>query len=287
MNKYSLYLLALLFLTVTACDDEEDPMTADQLGTMEIEFENVIGPQDNQRSFALKDVGSVEYPYQNGMGQEFNITHLKYYISEVALTGPDGERYEETMSVSATEATGYHLIDASDPGSMTFALTDVPAGRYNKISFLMGVDSTGVLEGAAGGSLDPATSGMFWSWNSGYVAMKIEGQSPASPGGARGNTIEAGNAHGIVYHIGGWKDIPGTPFVYNNQRVELDFDTNARVTKDLSPTAHLEFDVAGIFTGDATMLDFETGSVSVHRPSDAAPLAKNAGAAFRYDHVHQ
>lgn len=288
MKSFPLYLLlAFALFAFSSCEDDDDGTGDATFGTFEVEFENVMGPQDNQRSFSLAAVGSTDYSYTNGMNQDYNLTFLRYYISEVVLEGPNGERFEDPMSVSATDASGYYLIDAADASSLTFDLEDVPSGQYNKISFLLGVDSTGVLEGAAGGTLDPATSGMFWNWNSGYVALKVEGQSPESPGGATGNSIVSENEAGIVFHLGGWKNIANTPFVYNNQRVELDFDTNARVATDLSPTAHLELDVAALFEGPDATVDFSTDNVNVHRPTDGAAMAKNAAAAFRYDHIHQ
>lgn len=288
MKTFPLYLLlAFVLFAFSSCEDDDDISGDATFGTFAVEFENVMGPQDNQGSFSLAAVGSTDYPYTNALGQDYNLTFLRYYISEVVLEGPNGERYEDPMSVSAIEAKGYYLIDAADPSSFTFDLEDVPSGQYNKISFLLGVDSTGVLEGAAGGSLDPATSGMFWNWNSGYVALKVEGQSPASPGGASGNSIVSANEAGIVFHLGGWKNIPNTAFVYNNQRIELTFDTNARVSSDLSPTAHLELDVAALFAGSDATVDFASDNVNVHRPTDGAAMARNAAAAFRYDHIHQ
>ncbi|WP_020569550.1 MbnP family protein [Neolewinella persica] len=288
MKSFPLYLLlAFALFAFSSCEDDDDGPGNATFGTFEVEFENVMGPQDNQSSFSLAAVGATEYPYVNGMGHNYNLTFLRYYISEVVLEGPNGERFEDPMSVTAIDAKGYYLIDAADASSRIFDLKDVPAGQYNKISFLLGVDSTGVLEGAAGGSLDPATSGMFWNWNSGYVALKVEGQSPASPGGASGNSIVSDNEAGIVFHLGGWKNIANTPFVYNNQRVELDFDTNARVAADLSPTAHLELDVKALFEGPEATVNFATDNVNIHRPTDGAAMAKNAAAAFRYDHIHQ
>ncbi|MBC6994536.1 hypothetical protein QWY85_06120 [Neolewinella lacunae] len=287
MKTFPIYaMLAMALFTFAACEDDDNLQPA-TVGTFEVEFEHVMGPQDNQRAFNLSAVGSTDFPYTNAANQPYNITLLRYYVSEVVLEGPNGERFEDPMSVSATDAQGYYLIDAANPGSLTFDLEDVPSGQYNKISFLLGVDSTGVLEGAAGGVLDPATSGMFWSWNSGYVALKVEGQSPVSPGGASGNTIVPANEDGIVFHLGGWKNIPNTPFRYNNQRIVLDFDTNARVGEGLSPSVHLEMDVATLFDGPETSVDFANGNVNMHRPVDATPMAKNAAATFRYDHIHQ
>lgn len=287
MKSFPLYLLLIFVLFAFSSCEDDDSTGEDTLGTFEVEFENVMGPQNNQSSFSLTAVDAVEYPYTNAMNQDYNLTFLRYYISEVVLEGPNGERFEDPMSVTATDAKGYYLIDAADAASRTFDLEDVPAGQYNKISFLLGVDSTGVLEGAAGGSLDPATSGMFWNWNSGYVALKVEGQSPSSPGGASGNSIVSGNEAGMVFHLGGWKNIANTPFVYNNQRIELNFDTNARVGADLSPTTHLELDVEALFEGPNATVDFSSDNVNIHRPTDGTAMAKNAAAAFRYDHIHQ
>jgi hypothetical protein len=286
-SSFYFLLFAATLFAFTGCEDDDDITSTLTDGTFEVEFENVFGPQDNQRGFSLSDVGSTEYGLANSMGQDFNITFLRYYVSEVVLEGPDGERFEDPMNVSATATEGYYLISADDPTSLAFNLENVPAGRYNKISFLLGVDSTGVQEGAAGGSLDPATSGMFWSWNAGYVALKIEGQSTASNGGATGNSIENTNDKGMVFHLGGWKNIAGTPFQYNNQRISLDFDTNARVDENLEPTAHLELDVEALFNGPETAVDFANDNVNIHRPADGTAMAKNAAAAFRYDHIHQ
>ena len=53
----------------------------------------------------------------------------------------------------------------------------MPAGNYNSLSFLLGVDSMHNVSGAQTGALDPAND-MFWTWNSGYVMAKMEGASP-------------------------------------------------------------------------------------------------------------
>ena len=71
-----------------------------------------------------------------------------------------------------------------------------------------------------------------------------------SNGGVSGaETITADNAKGMAYHIGGWKNIPGTAFVYNNKRISFDFDTDAIVDAKSSPHVHMTFDVLGLFNG--------------------------------------
>ncbi|MBK7407507.1 MAG: hypothetical protein IPJ40_05110 [Saprospirales bacterium] len=251
-NISLLAILFSLFLVASCTDKSVDPV--DEPGPVGLEFDNVAIINDIVRQLNLKTIGDTEYDLMNGMDQQFNVTLLRYYISHIVLEGPNGEYFEDEVSVSATDSKGYYLIDESDATSQAVELENVPAGRYNKLSFTVGVDEDGVLEGAAGGALDPANK-MFWNWNSGYIGVKFEGQSDVSIGGASGETVLTDNPKGMVYHIGGWKDIDGTPFVYNNRRLTLNFDTEAIVNSSEAPEVHLYFDVLKMFKGINT-IDF-------------------------------
>jgi len=221
------------------------------------------------------------------MGQAFNLTFLRYFISDVTLHNADGSDHKIPMSVSAEGAEGYFLVKEESSASQIIKFEDIPAGSYDAMSFTVGVDSSGVLEGAAGGILDPVVNKMFWSWNAGYVATKVEGQAPMAAGNAFGNTIDTSVANGFVYHIGGWKERAGTPLAYNNRRVRLEFFDNAKVTEEATPHVHLEFDVKQVLGADQDV-DF-SGNNNVHSPADskALGLADNMAAAFRFDHLHQ
>jgi hypothetical protein len=70
----------------------------------------------------------------------------------------------------------------------------VPEGVYDEIHFLLGVDSIEQASGAQTGALDPAR-GMFWTWNTGYLSLKMEGTSPDS----------REPFHAFSYHIGGYR----------------------------------------------------------------------------------
>jgi len=289
MKQSFLALAALFFLiSFTGCDDEDDnQMIENTFGSVEVEFDNVIGPNDNQRGFSLSEVGSEEYAYTNGMGQDFNVSLLRYFISNVRLESNDGRVFEDETLVDAITSKGYYLIDEDEAASRVITLEDIPAGNYDRIVFTLGVDESGVLEGAAGGTLDPATNRMFWNWNAGYVALKFEGQAEASTGGAGGEMISAEMDHGIVYHLGGWKEVEDAPAFTNNIReITLDFDTPAQIADGELPRIHLEFDVASIFSGPGGDVDF-TGNNNVHRPVDGTTAVDNAAAAFRFDHIHE
>lgn len=283
MKKILFIVIAAMFLFSSCKKDDDNGLEIN--GKMEIEFDNIAIVNDIQRQLNMTTVGDVNYDYQNEMGQDFNITLLRYFISEIVLEGPNGERFEDLLSVDATDAKGYYLVDESVSASQLITLEDIPAGEYNKISFTVGVAEEGVKEGAAGGSLDPATNGMFWNWNAGYVALKFEGQSSVSAGGAVGNTIAPEDEKGIVYHVGGWKEIEGTAFVNNNQSLSYAFDVNAKVGGDHEPHVHMVFDVLSMLSAK-NQVDF-TGNNNVHKPVDGQAIAENLAEAFRFDHIHQ
>lgn len=283
--KKLLFLSALSLLIFTACDKEDDNPTTDGPGTIEIEFDNLAIVNGIQRQLELKEVGSTDYNYQNSMNQDFNITFLRYFISHIVLEGPNGEQFEDPQLVDVASSSGYYLIDEATPASQLVKLENVPAGEYNKISFVVGVSEEGVKEGAAGGALDPATNGMFWNWNAGYVAVKLEGQSSVSAGGAIGNTIEPENDKGMVFHVGGWKNIEGTAFVNNNQTLSYAFDVNAKVGVGEEPHVHMILDILQLLKGK-NQIDF-TGNNNVHKPTDGQAIAENLSAAFAFDHIHQ
>lgn len=285
MKKVFLFALFAGLVLASACDTEKDNPADDSPGALEVEFDNVAMINGIARQLNLAAVGSTDYPFENGMGQSYNITLLRYFVSKIVLEGPNGEYFEDETSVSATGSKGYYLVDEGVGQSQLIRLENVPAGRYNKLTFTIGVDGDGVTEGAAGGALDPAVNKMFWNWNSGYIAVKFEGQSGISPGGASGETILPDNGKGLVYHVGGWKDMPGTAFVYNNKRITLTFDTDAIVNGNAEPHVHLYFDVLKLFNG-SNKVDF-TGNNNVHKPTDGKPMAENLPGAFMYDHIHQ
>lgn len=173
MNKILIpFILLTLTLFITSCDKNE-PLE-EEFGNIEIEFDNIALVNGVQRQLSLVSPGSDDYNYTNGLSQDFNINLLRYYISNIKLEGPNGEVYEDQVSVSTSQTEGIYLIDEGDLSTGLIILENVPAGKYNKVSFTVGVDETGVQEGASGGVLDPATCNMFWNWNSGYIAVKFD-----------------------------------------------------------------------------------------------------------------
>ncbi|MDF9798965.1 hypothetical protein OKW21_004228 [Catalinimonas alkaloidigena] len=276
-------LLSILLLTLFIACDEDENMSLEASGAFVVEFDNYVGTQQMQ----LDPAGSTDYRYANASGQEFNLSTFRYYVSNIKLEGPDGERFEDVMNVSANadDVEGYYLVLESDASSQFITLNDVPTGAYDKITFILGIAEEGVQEGAAGGILDPAEDAWFWNWNAGYINLGIEGTAADSPQErieGDGWLVEE-NTFGL--HVGGWKEVePDDNYVNNIRTVTLDLGAAVTVSEDMKPQVHIVFDLLKILDGAA--IDFSQ-TYSVHSPLLGAPLADQIPAAFTVDHVHQ
>jgi len=113
------------------------------------------------------------------------IETLRFYISNISFL-KDGRRVW-------TEPNSFHLIDASDTGSLLLLLPSPKSLAFDQLQFTFGIDSMVNAKGVGSGDLDPM-KGMYWAWQSGYINFKLEGTSPAC------NTRK----HAFQYHLGGF-----------------------------------------------------------------------------------
>lgn len=90
----------------------------------------------------------------------------RYYLSDFYCSKQGNEVFREKNS--------YHLVDLENPESGHWSM-NIP--EYDAVNFLLGTDSLTNVSGAYGGDLDP-TKGMYWTWNSGYINVKLEGTAP-------------------------------------------------------------------------------------------------------------
>ena len=86
-----------------------------------------------------------------------------------------------------------HLIDASDTNSSSIIIPIHKNVVYDEIRFDLGIDSTTNVSGVLGGDLDP-TKGMYWTWQSGYINFKLEGNAKQCTNPKKE----------FIYHIGGY-----------------------------------------------------------------------------------
>jgi hypothetical protein len=190
---------------------------------MEINFSHYVGNE-------VLTLDSVIY--QNALGQGFSVTKFKYYLAHMVLTRRDGK---------PVASHTYFLIDEEKPGSKKVVLENVPAGEYVAVNFTLGVDSIDNCSGAQSGALDPI-NGMFWTWNTGYIFMKMEGTSEFS---------SAPNAL-LEYHVGGFKQ----PH-HCIRTISLPLDPPILVTSHCTKTIDIKADVLEILK-TPTSIDFSS-----------------------------
>lgn len=109
---------------------------------------------------------------------------FRCYLSNFVINSDDG--------VEHVYPNEYHLVDLEDEESMQFDLTWRPDTKIENISFLIGTDSIVNVSGAFDGDLDPI-HGMYWTWNSGYINIKLEGSKKVDSGQQQ-----------FEFHIGGY-----------------------------------------------------------------------------------
>lgn len=261
----------LVLITAASCkkDKKNDPApetpntptvptpttpTTSMPGSLKLHFENMV--DTNDLVFGNN--------YVNAMGDTFKISKFNYYISNVVITKTDNSTF--------TEPNSYHLVRHSSTSSGLITLANVPAGSYKSVSFMIGVDSTRNVSGTQNGDLDPVVaSDMYWSWNSGYIFVKLEGTSPKS-----GATDKS-----LVYHVGGGGGVNKA-----QRMVTLTFGTStADVSQTATPIVHISADALEMLK-TPNAIDFSTSFFLMGPGANAKKYADNYADMFHFEHIH-
>ncbi len=270
-TKFILGLFAIATLALSSCKKETKTSDIDpnRKGKMGLHFDNRAG---------TADLILNSQTYQNALGQNLNISKFNYYISNIKLINKDGSTFTYPKNDS------YFLVQESDDATQDIELENVPEGDYTGVVFTIGVDSlksvsplterTGVLDPSAGGS------DMYWSWNSGYIFVKMEGTSPSAP------LDTPSGQRPFMYHVGLFGGY-STPTLNNLKEVTISFGTSVasvRQAKTTAPEAHLFVDALKVLSG-STNIDFTLNPVVMGNPY-SANVANNYKSMITLDHVH-
>jgi len=199
--------------------------------------------------------------YHNPQGEDYRLDMFRIYVGHFALS--------DDAVPSATFPDSYHLLDAGDSASLTVRLRG-DSRPFRRITFQVGIDSARNVSGAQTGALDPV-HGMFWTWNTGYINIRMEGTSGRSdaPGGR------------FEYHIGGFRTGEATQ---RTVTLELPAGTSHRLDADGISEARVEIDIDPWFRS-AHDLPISSGA----RVASPGPLAvrhaDNAARMFRLESV--
>jgi hypothetical protein len=184
--KISLLLFTLLFSTICFSSDSTTISIVPTFRDLPVQLNNA--------------------QYVTDIGDTIKITRVRLYLSNIELTGENGDKYIGPDS--------YHLVDLAKDGSLSIKLNS-PIKNISQINFSIGVDSAASVSGAMNGDLDPIF-GMYWAWNSGYINAKIEGVSNSC------NT----HKNKFEFHVGGYLSPHQTI-----QKVELRSISKSRIIK--------------------------------------------------------
>jgi len=257
MKKLNILLLASLFMAlfITSCDKEEDD---DDTTTTQEDGEGTVALQFNYVWGSGSDVFALNTDLVHPMtGDTLNLSTFKYYVSNIKLKDMEGNWWSEDES--------YHLVDASIASSNTITLSEVPAKHYVELSYTIGVDSARNVAGAQTGALSPSND-MFWSWNTGYIMMKVEGVKLAA------NTS-------FSYHLGGFSGENNVVSVKST-----DFDGSHLMLEDeATKTININANPAKAWHGTGGV---DSLPAMIHMPgTTATEIAGNVMGSFAFEDV--
>ncbi len=271
--KETLLLFVAIAVFATSCKkDDHVEHTSDidpnRKGNISLEFDNKVG----NLSLVLDSPF-----YTNSSGQNYSISKFDYYISNIVFVNADGSNYVVPQDSS------YFLIKENNASTWNINLK-VPEGNYVGINFIIGIDSLrntkpiserqGVLD------ISGAGASMYWTWNSGYIFLKMEGtyDDPNDSVFTRSP---------FTYHIGGFGGY-NSPTINNIKNVSLAFGTESAQVReaygDEGAMVHLNVDASKVIDG-STKVDFNTHSFVMFTPY-SINIANNYAAMFSVDHVH-
>ena len=235
-------LFALLAGALFACDKNNPEPEA----LIPIGIKTVIG----DAPFVL----GQDYP--NLQGRLFRFDFLQLYVSDIKLVKTDGS---EVALYSADQDEPVWLFDftkgkvigtngskAAD-GTLRTEAFAAPAGEYEGLKFTLGVP-------AQFNGQDPVTyptshplsefNGAHWTWNSGYIFLKIDGQFDDSPT-ADGTALNGS----LTYHTG--LDALRREVAFTGAQYRFSLTADDKVAAPLDMT----FDVEKLFYSDADTID--------------------------------
>ena len=252
--KYLFTIAFAILLLITSCEKKE---VLPSYSSLKINFVNTIN------SIPIK----LNSNYLSPNNEEFSISTLNYFISNMELVRQDGNKIVLDNQ--------YFLIKESDLNSKIIQIDSLPTGTYSSINFIIGVDSlknTSPLEERIG-VLDPASYGtdnMYWSWNSGYIFLKMEGLAANAP-------TDNSGTNSYKYHIGGFGGLSSAT-VNNIKKVSLDFSIPLVLEGANTASFNLEAKIESIFKG-SNSIDFANYHI-VMNPAKGKFIADNYAKMF-------
>lgn len=237
MRKFpSLLVVAFLTLTIVSCKDKETPKEEVPVvnpPTVKVVMHNMIGD-----SYMM----AGEFFTRTG-GESMSFDLFKYYLSHAALVSDAGD------TLYLNEHTLIDQFDANRRGfSSSPSLDNLASSHFTEMIFALGVDQKHNISGDQAGDLDPVY-GMIWTWSTGYIFMKHEGQFT----NANGATFP------LLYHL-------GTKNAFSPVSIPID----VHLANERSYNIHLKLDLDKVYSAVDT-IGFENNNLIQSTGSDDLP----------------
>lgn len=170
----TILLSAFAAVTIIGCKKNDDNTTPTKTyGKLTVKVNNTV--DGNPISFGVRT-------YTNQAGNQYSVNLLKYYISNFTLIANDNTEHN---------FRNYKLVNGEDTSTCSFSFDSITNNTFKAIRFAIGVDSSNNHTGLQEGDLDPI-NGMIWTWATGYIFFKHEGQF----------TNTRGTTSPLVFHLG-------------------------------------------------------------------------------------
>lgn len=256
--KKLLGFLAIAFL-FTSCSDDKNVEELTGKNTVSIEFDS---------SFKGDDL-VLGNSYTNGNGEKITVKAFDYIVSNFVLVTKDGTEFtypKEDSFFIISEGGG------DKTKNLKVSLKNVPAGKYTKIKFGIGVDKARYLEGQAAQEdfwQKAANYALTWSWQAGYKFVVLEGNF------TRETVTDASQFWLHIASRGSTVDL--------YKEVELSMD-DALVSTTKSPQIHVVVDANKMLDG-TNKIKLSDGN-SIMGGDKAGLIADNNVEMFSVHHVH-
>ncbi len=194
-------------------------------------------------------------------GTNFELSHLGYFISNIKIIKDDlTERIIDTVI----------LVKADVPFTLQ---TAIGTGNYTAIKFDVGIADSLVNHGdpsvyPANHPLALQTPSMHWSWSTGYIFLRLDGQVDTS------SDQSSGLNQNMTFHLGKLSSVR-TVTVNRNFYIDGSYDNGHN-----EYTAEVVFNLDEMFSG----IDLKTDNVTMtmNNPALAAQAADNLLNAFDF-----
>ena len=147
----------------------------------------------------IKKPLELQHVYLTQNKDSISFSTLKIYFSDF--------RFKDKISGRITSIDTLIFYDLADSSTHSF-FNDLNLSNYESVAFTLGLDSSKNVSGELENAYDPLL-GMYWAWNTGYINLKIMGESSAVPT----------NSNEFEFHLGGYR----SPFA-TAQTIQIDLN---------------------------------------------------------------